>query len=114
MQLPKPLASSVKAALITIAGLAAFSAAVHAHDWRSHYSTEVSYRVINMSAGGSLNVRSRPGAGGVVVARLRKGTSGIQLKTCVRHAAWCRIEVGGDAGTITGWVSMKYLGGYAN
>lgn len=90
------------------------SANAHAHDWRNHYSTEVSYRVINMAAGGSLNVRSRPGAGGVVVAKLRKGTGGIQLKTCVRHAAWCRIEVGTDAGTISGWVSMKYLGGYAN
>jgi len=104
---------AIAAALIAAASVTA-TAPANAHDWRNHFSTDVPYRVINMTARGNLNVRTRPGRSGIVIARLRKGTRGIRLITCARHAAWCKIEVSVGGRTVTGWASMKYLGGYAD
>lgn len=87
--------------------------AANAHNWRNHYSVEVSYRVINVASWDKLNVRTKPHAKSQIVGRLRPGASGIQLLTCARHARWCKIEAPTNAGSIYGWVNMRFLGGYA-
>ncbi len=88
--------------------------AANAHNWRNHYATEVSYRVINVASWDKLNVRAGPNAGSRIIGKLRPGTGGILIQTCARHAKWCKVEAPTDAGSIYGWVNMRFLGGYAD
>ena len=79
-----------------------------AHDWRSHFTTEVPFMVILKS--GYLNLRSGPGVEHPVLASLKNGTRGLTLETCVQHAKWCRVS---DGAGKRGWVLSKFIGGYA-
>ena len=95
------------ATLLLAAGAATTA---NAHDWRNHYATEVSYRVQNVTRGDVLNMRSGPGVGHRKIGALRPGQGGILIETCANHARWCRVSDGYQ----TGWVNMRYLGGYAD
>ena len=107
--------TTVAAGAVVAATLLAGSftgAQAQSFDWRKHFSSEVSYRVINIKRG-RLNVRTAPRRTARIVARLRPGTGGIMLKTC-RSKTWCRIEVSLGARKVVGWVNMRFLGGYAS
>lgn len=103
----------VRVFALTIFVLAS-SAQAFAHNWRNHYTTELPYRVINVPYDDTLNVRSGPGTRYPIVADIAPGIGGIYIKTCRRHALWCRVRISTQNETITGWVNMHYLGAYAN
>ena len=76
----------------------------------SEYAMEAPYRVTTSLLGGHLNVRSVPTTDSPVVGRLRSGTGGLYLKQCADDGPWCLIE----PGNIRGWVSMRFMNGYAD
>ena len=100
---------AVTAAALVLGG--GFSAS--AHSWQYHFADDIPYRVVNVEPHEMLNVRAGPGVENVIVAQLRYDVGGIRLRRCARHATWCLVEVGTDAGMIRGWVSMRFLTGYA-
>lgn len=100
--------------LLAMATIVMSASAANAHGWRYHYAVEVSYRVVNVASWDKLNMRTRPNARSGIVARLRPGTGGIQIITCARHARWCKVEAPTNAGSVYGWVNMRFLGGYAD
>ncbi|MGI9383351.1 MAG: SH3 domain-containing protein [Methyloligellaceae bacterium] len=95
---------------LACAALAAVSLQVAAHDWRNHYATEISYRVVNVANWDVLNMRAGPSARDPIVGALKPGEGGILIQTCAHHATWCRVSARG----LTGWVSMRFLAGYAD
>ncbi|MCQ0987001.1 SH3 domain-containing protein [Jiella marina] len=95
---------------LTLAATAATGAAT-AHDWRSHFATEIPYRVTGIAYNDVLNVREGPGTDYRIIDGLHDGDSGIFIERCVRHASWCLINYGGDGRR--GWVASRFLSGYA-
>lgn len=67
------------------------------------------YVVRGLTAGDTLNVRSRPSTQGDVIAQLSQGTRVRNLGCEVRgQSRWCRIQTTG-AVAVTGWVNGRYL-----
>ncbi|MEM7301613.1 MAG: hypothetical protein AAF468_11070 [Pseudomonadota bacterium] len=81
--------------------------AVQAHEWRYHYSPELTYQVYRVANWDVLNMRSGPGANYQKVGALGPYERGIYIQTCARHARWCLVS----AGARQGWVNMKFLRG---
>ena len=104
----KILSAMAAAAIVATAG---FSAS--AHSWQYHFANDIPYRVVNIEPHEVLNVRAGPGVHTNIVGYLRPGVGGIRLRRCARHATWCLVEVDTEAGMIRGWVSMRFLTGYA-
>ncbi|MFA9431974.1 hypothetical protein [Egicoccus sp. AB-alg2] len=70
--------------------------------------TPRTYRVVNVRAGSSLNVRSQPGVGNTIVARLPSDATGIRStgnRARVGDVVWRQIWLSGR----TGWVSSRFL-----
>ncbi|MVA98368.1 SH3 domain-containing protein [Nitratireductor sp. CAU 1489] len=67
------------------------------------------WRVANVPANDTLNVRSAPGTGNPVVGELANGDR-VRNLGCDMHgqSRWCRIEAGFDQ-KFTGWVNGRYL-----
>jgi uncharacterized protein YraI len=67
------------------------------------------YVVQGLTAGDTLNVRTRPSTRGDVIARLSQGTR-VRNLGCevIGQSRWCRIRTTG-AGAVTGWVNGRYL-----
>lgn len=103
--------------ILSLIGAATLALAVSgpaaAHHWRYHFADDIPYRVVNVEPHEMLNVRAGPGVENVIVAQLRYDVGGIRLRRCARHATWCLIEVGTEIGMVRGWVSMRFLTGYA-
>ncbi len=79
--------------------------------WRSIVSTESPYSVSGIGAGSSLNMRSGPGTGNAVIAKLKAGESGLMILDCTDAGDWC--EVNSGSGT-SGWVATRFLSGGAD
>jgi len=67
------------------------------------------YVVRRLSAGDTLNVRSKASTQGAVIARLTQGTR-VRNLGCetVGQTRWCKIRTTGDV-EVTGWVNGRYL-----
>lgn len=67
------------------------------------------YVVRGLTAGDTLNVRSRPSTQGDVIAELSQGTRVRNLGCEVRgETRWCKIRTTGSV-AVTGWVNGRYL-----
>ncbi|WP_127595401.1 SH3 domain-containing protein [Nitratireductor alexandrii] len=67
------------------------------------------WRVANVPANDTLNVRSAPGTGNPVIGELANGDR-VRNLGCAMHgqSRWCRIEAGLEQ-KFTGWVNGRYL-----
>jgi uncharacterized protein YraI len=62
-----------------------------------------------LTAGDTLNVRSRPSTQGDVIAELSQGTRVRNLGCEVKgETRWCKIRTTGSV-AVTGWVNGRYL-----
>ncbi|MER0238587.1 SH3 domain-containing protein [Fulvimarina sp. MAC8] len=99
----------IAATLGLLAGF--FTTQAAAHDWRYHVSTEIGYRVVGVSYNDVLNVRTGPSTRYPIIAGLRNGEGGLYIQRCARHATWCLVSFGGGR---QGWVSTRFIAGYAD
>jgi uncharacterized protein YgiM (DUF1202 family) len=67
------------------------------------------YFVRGLSAGDTLNVRTKPSTQGDVIARLSEGAK-VRNLGCEQsgQTRWCRIRTTGGV-EVTGWVNARYL-----
>lgn len=68
----------------------------------------VCFRMANVPAADSLNVRSGPSARASIVARYANSSEVIIAKIG-RCGRWCKVAMHDGAGTKRGWVNARYL-----